>query len=88
MKKDRKEREEEIEEKKGRKDKVSISSTFYACFFRKYYGAKHFKAGQSAFVQNFGTKNTLSYEKRTQKLLMKLTQGESHKGKEKKRSRY
>jgi hypothetical protein len=50
---------------------VSISSTFFCTFF----GGKNFKAAQSAFVQNFGAKNTLSYEKRVGKMLMKSTTG-------------
>jgi len=35
---------------------VSISSTFFALFFCQYFGAKNYKAAQSAFTQNFATK--------------------------------
>jgi len=47
-----------------------------AFFVRKHiFGAKNYKAARSAFVQNFGTKNALSYEKCVRKMLMKLTPG-------------
>jgi hypothetical protein len=50
------------------------------------FGAKNYKAAQSAFVQNFGAKNVLLYEKRRHKKLIKLTPDESNHTKEKKRS--
>ncbi len=43
---------------------ASILPTFYARFFRKYFGAKKFQ-----------TKNKILYEKGVRKMLMKLTPG-------------
>jgi len=36
-------------------------------FFAQNFGTKNYKAAQSAFVQKFGAKNGLLYEKRTKK---------------------
>jgi len=44
-------------------------------FFVQNVGAKNYKAAQSVFVRNFGTKNALLYVKRVCKMLMKLTPG-------------
>jgi hypothetical protein len=44
-------------------------------FFIRNFGTKNYKAAQSAFVQNFGAINVLSYKKRARKMLMKLTLG-------------
>jgi hypothetical protein len=47
----------------------SISSTF----FTRNFCTKFWRQKYTAFVQNFGAKNALLYEKRARKTLMKLT---------------
>jgi len=49
---------------------ISISSTFYAHFFRRYFGAKKISNPKHSFVI-FGAK--ILYEKLKRKTLMKLT---------------
>jgi len=46
---------------------------FLGAFFVQNFGAKNYKAAQSAFVQTFGAKNALLNKNRTRKMLMKLT---------------
>jgi len=49
-------------------------------FFVQNFGTKIYKAAQSTFIQNFGAKNVLLYEKCALKMLMKLTPGHSNCG--------
>jgi hypothetical protein len=60
---------------------LSISSTLSASGFRTKFWRQKFQTQNTAFVQNFGTKNALSYKKREHKMLMKLTPGENRKQK-------
>jgi len=41
---------------------------FTYAFFVQNFVAKNYKAARRTVVQNFGAKNTLSYEKRTRKM--------------------
>jgi len=52
---------------------MSISSTLSVRDFRTKFWCKNFQTQNTAFVQNFGAKNALSYKKCTHKMLMKLT---------------
>ncbi len=52
---------------------LALHQRFTHAFFVQNFGAKNYKAAQSALVQNFGAKTALSYEKRAHEMLMKFT---------------
>ncbi len=62
-----------------------FNQCFMRVFFVRNFGAKNYKAAQSAFVQNFGAKNVL-FMKNEHKKLIKLTPDETNHTKEKKTS--
>jgi len=51
----------------------SISPTFFACNFCTKFWRQKFKTQNTAFIQNFGTKNALLNENGARNALMKLT---------------